>query len=91
MADGVFSSPASVRRTFLIEAQRRGDVVLRVLGLFAVRDVEILMIEAAQGAELTSIRIETGGLAESAAQHLVERLRAMPAVTGVGLGWRTMT
>lgn len=90
MADGVCQSPASVRRTFLIEAHRHSDVVLRVLGLFAVQDAEVLMIEAAQGAQLTSIRIETGGLAEGAAQHLVERLRAMPAVTGVGLGWRAM-
>lgn len=90
MADGVSQSPASVRRTFLIEAQRHGDVVLRVLGLFVVQDAEILMLEAAQGAVLTSIRIETDGLAEGAAQHLAERLRAMPAVTGVGLGWRAV-
>lgn len=88
MADGSFSSPAIVRRTFLIEAGRRGDVVLRVLGPFAVQGAEILTMEAVQGLERTSIRIEAGGLDEDAAQHLVERLRAMPAVTSVGLGWR---
>lgn len=88
MADG--PPPALVRRTFLIEAQQRGDVVLRVLGLFAVQGAEILTIAAAQEPDRTSIRIETGDLAEDAAQHLVERLRVLPAVTGVGLGWRAM-
>ncbi len=91
MADEGVLSSASVRRTFLIETQAHGDVVLRVLGLFAVQDAKVLMIEAAQGADLTSIRIETDGIPEGAAQHLVERLRVMPAVTGVGLGWRTVT
>lgn len=86
MADG--ASPPPGRRTFLIEARAGRDILLRVLGPFAVQGAEILMMEAAQGAERTSIRIEAAGLGEGAAQHLVERLRAMPAVTGVGLGWR---
>jgi hypothetical protein len=34
------------------------------------------------------MRIEASGLREEVAQHLAERLRAMPAVTSVGLGWR---
>lgn len=89
MADGVFPPLASLRRTFLIEARGRGDVLLRVLGLFAVQGAGILTIEAAQGPEQISIRIETGGLGEGAAQHLAARLRAMPAVAGVGLGWRS--
>ncbi len=88
MADGVFPPPTVVRRTFLIEAARRGDIVLSVLGPFVVQGVEILAMEALQGSERTSIRIEAAGLGEGAAQHLAERLRAMPAVTCVGLGWR---
>lgn len=88
MADGVFPSPAPPRRTFLIEAHRRPDVVLRVLGPFAVQGAELLAVEAVQGADRTSIRIEASGVGEAVAQHLTERLRAMPAVIGVGLGWR---
>ena len=88
MADGVCSPPAPARRTFLIEAQAGADVVLRVLGPFAVQDVDILTMEASRDLGRISIRIEAGGLAEATAQGLADRLRAMPAVTGVGLGWR---
>ena len=88
MADGVSSPPASARRTFLIEARSGADVVLRVLGPFAVQDVEILAMEASLDLGRLSIRIEAAGLAEAAARCLADRLRAMPAVTGVGLGWR---
>ena len=55
---------------------------------FAVQDVDILTMEASRDLGRISIRIEAGGLAEAAAQGLADRLRAMPAVTGVGLGWR---
>ncbi len=88
MADGVSSPPAPARRTFLIEARSGADVVLRVLGPFAVQDVDILAMEAVQDLGRIAIRIEAAGLAETAAQCLADRLRAMPAVTGVGLGWR---
>ena len=88
MPDGAFPPPSPVRRTFLIQAHRRGDIILRVLGPFVVQGAEILAVEAHQEADRTAIRVEAGGLAESAAQHLVERLREMPAVIGVGLGWR---
>lgn len=76
------------RRTFLIEARPEPDIVLRVLGPFAVQGAEILILEAEQGASRTSIRIEAAGLGADTAGLLVERLRAMPAVTAVGLGWR---
>lgn len=88
MADGVFPPPELAGRTFLIEAHRRADIVLRVLGPFAVQGAELLAVEARQGSERTSIRIEAGGLEQGAAEHLTERLRAMPAVIGVGLVWR---
>lgn len=88
MADGVCSPPAPARRTFLIEARSGADVVLRVLGPFAAQGVEILTMEVSQDLGRISIRIEAGGLAEAAAQDLADRLRVMPAVTGLGLGWR---
>ncbi|WP_312166942.1 hypothetical protein [Phenylobacterium sp.] len=76
------------RRTFLIEARPETDILLRVLGPFAVQGAQILVLEAVQGTARTSIRIETAGLGADGAGHLVERLRAMPAVSAVGLGWR---
>ena len=88
MTNGPFLRPPPGQRTFLIEAQQGADVVLRVLGPFAVQGVEILTMEASQRIGGLSIRIEAGGLAEAAAQGLANRLRAMPSVTGVGLGWR---
>ncbi|MCX7585939.1 hypothetical protein [Phenylobacterium sp. 58.2.17] len=76
------------RRTFLIEARPEADIVLRVLAPFAVQGAQILSLAAEQGAGATSIRLEAGGIGAEAAGLLVERLRAMPAVTTVGLGWR---
>jgi hypothetical protein len=76
------------RRTFLIEAHPHHDLLLRVLGPFAVQGVEILKVDADQNPARITIRIEAGGMAPEAASLLADRLRAMPAVTGVGLGWR---
>ena len=76
------------RRTFLIEASPETDILLRVLGLFAVRDARVLTLEAAESAEQTSIRIEVGAIDADAAGRLVARLREMPAVRTVGAGWR---
>lgn len=89
MADGSrFAAPH--RRTFLIEARPQADILLRVLGPFAVQGAQIVQLEAAQDAGRTTIRIEAAGLGAELAGLLVERLRAMPAVIGVGLGWRAM-
>ncbi len=78
-------------RTFLIEARSEGDVLLRVLGPFAVQGAQIRAMEAAHGAAGLSIRIEAAGIGADLAEHVVGRLRAMPAVTAVGLGRRAVT
>lgn len=75
-------------RTFLIQARPEADIVLRVLTPFAVQGAQILSLAAEQGPGATSIRLEAGGLDADVAGQLVARLRAMPAVTTVGLGWR---
>ncbi|MBA4013039.1 MAG: hypothetical protein C0481_14320 [Phenylobacterium sp.] len=79
------------RRTFLIEARPEADIVLRVLAPFAVQGAQILTLAAEQGADRTSIRLEASGVGPDVAGLLVERLRAMPSVTTVGLGWRAAT
>lgn len=76
------------RRTFFIEAGRDGDLLLRVLGPFAVQGAEIAEMTATQGGGGVSIRLEVSGLSQARAEHLAERLRALAAVTGVALGWR---
>lgn len=90
MADGVLPPAGPARRTFLIEAHPRGDAVLRVLAPFAVQGADIVTIESAQTPARTSIRIEAAGLDEGVAQQLAQRLRALPVVIGVGLGWRAL-
>lgn len=89
MADGSRLA-APPRRTFLIEARPQADILVRVLGPFAVQGAQIVLMEAAQDAGRTTIRIEAAGIGAELAEHLVERLRAMPAVVGVGLGWRAV-
>ncbi|HEY9233960.1 MULTISPECIES: hypothetical protein [Phenylobacterium] len=76
------------RRTFLVRARPARDALLRVLGPFSAQGAEILSLQAEQGDDAISIRIEAGGLGADVAGHLVERLRGMPLVTQVGVGWR---
>lgn len=76
------------RRTFLVRAQAAEDALLRVLGPFAVQGARILSLQAEQAGDAMSIRIEAGGVSLDLANQLVERLRGMPLVTQVGVGWR---
>lgn len=79
---------AETRRTFLVRTRPEGDALLRILGPFAVQGAEILSLEAERGEAAVSVRIEVGGLSADLAAHLVARLRALPVVTQVGVGWR---
>lgn len=91
VADGAGSRWAegrAGRRTFFIEAARDADVLLRVLGPFAVQGAEVEQLTATQGGAGMSIRLEVSGLSQARAEHLAERLRAVASVTGVALGWR---
>ena len=91
MADGNalnWAEGEAGRRTFLIEAMPDGDVLLRVLGPFAVQGAQIREMSAAECGRAVSIRLEVSGLTQARAEHLAERLRALAAVTGVALGWR---
>jgi acetolactate synthase small subunit len=72
---------------FLIEAVDEPDALLRVLGPLAVRQVHINGLEMRRiGAGLT-LRIEVAGLADGDAEHLTRRLRGLPVVIAVSLGW----
>jgi hypothetical protein len=76
------------RRTFLVRTRPTEDALLRVLGPFAAQGAQILNLQAEQTGEAMSIRIEAGGVSLDLAALLVERLRGMPIVSQVGVGWR---
>lgn len=88
MADGWTAPPDEARRTFLLVVEAGTDTLLRVLAPFAVQGARIVAAELLEQGARTTIRIEVAGLAMARAEHLAERLRAMPAVRSVGLGWR---
>lgn len=88
MADGSFSPGLGGRRTFLVTGQDEADLLLRVLAPFAVQGARIVAANLTVEAGQAAIRIEVAGMDMGRAQHLAERLRAMPAVAGVGLGWK---
>ena len=74
----------SRRHCFVVEAADAPDTLVRELTPFA-----------GQGARLASvvldgerIRIEVDGLDARCAEVLLQRLRGMPVVTGVAVGWR---
>jgi hypothetical protein len=87
MADG-FVSASEPRRTFLVQAQPELDILLRVLSPFAVQGAQIVAAEMVGHGPRVAIRVEVRGLPLARAELLCERLRAMPSVLGVGLGWR---
>lgn len=87
MADG-FGPAAEARHTFLVEAHAEIDILVRVLGPFAVQGARIVGAELTEREGQVAIRIEVMDLAVGRAELLMTRLRALPAVIGVGLGWR---
>lgn len=76
------------RRTFFIEATPSCDVLMRVLGPFAVQGAQIRDMTATECRGGVSIRLEVSGLTLARAEHLALRLRGLSAVTVVALGWR---
>ena len=88
MADGSLHAVGQVRHTFHVEAYAEIDVLVRALGPFAVQGARIVGAELTERDGRVAIRIEVSGMTMARADLTAERLRAMPAVLGVGLGWR---
>ena len=84
--------PANVqpsrRHVFLVETDQGPDVLLRVLGPFALMGARIVRLGLTPGEGRQDLRIEVE-LEPDAAGQIGRRLDAMPAVRGVGLGWVT--
>lgn len=89
MADGSFRPADQVRHTFHVQARAEVDILMRVLGPFAVQGAHIVGAELTERAGEVAIRVETIGLRMPRAELLMTRLRGTPAVLAVGLGWFT--
>lgn len=77
--------------TFVVEAAAGTDVLLRVLGPFAVQEAVITDIRLDHRAGGLSIAIEAAGVSEARAALIGRRLEGLAAVRRVGRGWRAAT
>lgn len=76
------------RHCFVVEATDEFDALIRVLTPFAVQAAALTSVTLERGQNGVRIRIEADGLSTRRAETLVQRLRAMPVVLGVAIGWR---
>lgn len=79
---------AGRRHLYLIECPDAADALVRVLGLFAVQQARLTTLAAHAADGRLAARIEVEGLTPDRAQHLCLRLKQLPLVTSVSLGWR---
>jgi len=76
------------RRLFLVTAEDTPDALMRVLGVASVQQVRLRALTAHPDGADISIRLEIDDQGEARAQVLAARLASVPAVRGVGHGWR---
>lgn len=88
VADGAGYVTPDNRRIFLIEARDASDVLQRVLAPFAVQGVRIAAADLTERGGKVAIRVEVADMTAVRADTLVQRLRGMPVVLGVGMVWR---
>jgi hypothetical protein len=75
--------------TFVIEAAEEHDLLMRVLGPFAVQEARIDAIRLDRDDRGVSIAIEASGVSDQRAALIARRLDGLAAVRSVGLGWRS--
>ena len=76
------------RHCFVVEAVEAPDTLVRVLTPFAVQGARLASVVLDRATHAVSIRIEADGLDAARAETLVRRLRGLPPVTAVAVGWR---
>ena len=81
-------SPCARRHCFVVEAAEEFDALIRVLTPFAVQEAALASVTLDHGLHGLRIRIEADGLSSQRAETLLQRLRGMPVVLGVAIGWR---
>jgi hypothetical protein len=75
------------RHLFLIEMEAAPDAVMRVLGPFALHEAELTALALTRGEGRLDLRVEAVGFGFDLADRLGRKLRALPVVRGVSLGW----
>lgn len=75
------------RHLFLIEMEAAPDAVMRVLGPFALHEAELTTLALTRGEGRLDLRVEAVGFGFELADRLGRKLRALPVVRGVSLGW----
>lgn len=81
-------SPCARRHCFVVEAADEFDALIRVLTPFAVQAAALASVTLDHGPHGVRIRIEADGLSSQRAETLLQKLRGMPVVLGVAIGWR---
>lgn len=81
-------SPRARRHCFVVEAADEVDALIRVLTPFAVQAAALTSVTLDHGPHGLRIRIEADGLTSQRAETLLQKLRGMPVVLGVAIGWR---
>lgn len=76
------------RRLFLVTAEDTPDALMRVLGVASVQQVRLRALTAQPEGAAIAIRLEIDDQGDDRAQALAARLASVPAVRGVGHGWR---
>jgi ACT domain-containing protein len=77
------------RHCFVVEAVEAPDTLVRVLTPFAVQGARLASVVLDRVQHAVSIRIEADGLDAERAETLVRRLRGLPSVVAVAVGWRS--
>jgi hypothetical protein len=77
------------RHMFLIEGIGDADALLRLLGPFAVQSSRLIEVSFTERGGRFSARLEAEGLSLERAEHVRQKLRQLPVVIAVSLGWRT--
>jgi hypothetical protein len=70
-----------------VEAADEIDTLLRLLNVFAIRQVRVVKLEVAPADAGLSIRLETDAMSEGGAGQLASKLATLPVVRRVGTGW----
>lgn len=77
------------RHTFVVEAAGEPDVLLRVLGPFALQEATITDLRLDRQANALRLFIEASGVGDDRAALIARRLERLAAVRGVAFGWRS--
>lgn len=76
------------RHCFVVDAVEAPDTLVRVLTPFAVQGARLMSVVLGRAGAGLQIRVEADGLDDERAETLTRRLRGLPSVEAVAVGWR---